>query len=848
MVPKRLFPLLLGLLSLTAWPANAQCPDGTPPPCAVRRPLARAVVPSPAERARRFLVLPFRNLTGATETAWLVEGSTTLLSEALGQWRELTVVPDERLYPALRRNGLAPGQVMEAGRVRRVAEETGGWSAITGELLATGGRVRVNARATDVVTGRVISRASGEAPVSGDPRDLFQRLAVQLTGAGAATGAAAPGGATTSSLDAYLAYLRGVALMNRTRRLEARDAFRQAVRLDSAYAQAWARLALVSLGGVDDLLNPASDAYQSAQRAANFISSLPTREAAVVRAISQMFAGELGGARTTLQALLGSDSSDAEGWDLLADVEFLDAMSERTAVGWRRRGSLTVAALHARRALELDPGRHGAFGTIVQLYALAGGLANGLVAGRSGPEGGSLARLLQQPPEVIWVAFLESDTIRLVPLDTVAGWSRAELARRRAPGRAAARAWLERWRSVGSGESQLHQAAAFVYDLSGHPDSALRSLAVAESLGLQQNPGDVAKTRMVLLGKHGDYRAAARLADSLIAAGMLSRYIGAIHEGEPFVWAIHLQLLSGSLDTALRLVGTMREPLRAMGPVGDFALERAVCAQTPQVTAPPPLPLRLRRGIADRALEPRFAWPRDPVLAACLGAALGAVIDSSSGAERSQLVDRAAALAMRVAASGDSSGAYRLARIVLGADSSAIRGLDAPWFLERAAVDRVQDRFRAVSAEADDSSVVLTWQALAGSFRWQRSTTPVLRPEYRWRAILRVGDQRFQALAYVVRRLGQPRDGSLEQLASAAEAVVGVLDSTNDFSELPGSSASVRVSEDRLVLVLRGQLAAAVRSARTPVLAELRAEPCIPDPSLSDPHAGCQAVFEVRRR
>ncbi|HWO90312.1 MAG TPA: hypothetical protein VNL98_14295 [Gemmatimonadales bacterium] len=75
-----------------------------------------------------------------------------------------------------------------------------------------------------------------------------------------------------------------------------------------------------------------------------------------------------------------------------------------------------------------------------------------------------------------------------------------------------------------------------------------------------------------------------------------------------------------------------------------------------------------------------------------------------------------------------------------------------------------------------------------------------------------------------------------------------MLESANSFSELPGSSSSVRVSEDRLVLVVRGQLAAAVRSAPVPVMAELRVEPCIPDPSLSDPHAGYRAAFEVRRR
>src|SRR5438874_3156870 len=119
--------------------ARSQCPDGSPPPCgSVRdtRVMARLAVvpPSATERARRFLILPFRNVTRQPDQDWLVEGSTTMLADALGRWEGISVVSDERLYPVLKKQGIAPGSVIDPQRVRRLAEETGGWTAVTGEV------------------------------------------------------------------------------------------------------------------------------------------------------------------------------------------------------------------------------------------------------------------------------------------------------------------------------------------------------------------------------------------------------------------------------------------------------------------------------------------------------------------------------------------------------------------------------------------------------------------------------------------------------------------------------------------------------------------------------------------
>src|SRR5438094_7314019 len=132
---------LLSALVVTS--AGAQCPDGTAPPCRGGPRAAATTTPPPAERdrARTFLVLPFRNLSRSADYQWLVEASPTMLADALGQWTEVTVVPDERLYPALRRHELHPGDVMDLASLRRVAAETGGWRAVTGEIIGPGERL-----------------------------------------------------------------------------------------------------------------------------------------------------------------------------------------------------------------------------------------------------------------------------------------------------------------------------------------------------------------------------------------------------------------------------------------------------------------------------------------------------------------------------------------------------------------------------------------------------------------------------------------------------------------------------------------------------------------------------------
>ena len=547
----------------------AQCPDGTPLPCG-RSGAALRPPPPELERRRSFLVLPFRNLSRSSARDWLVEASTTMLADALGQWTEVSVVPDERLYPALRRQGLRAGGVADLARVRRVAAETGGWTAVTGEIMAQGGRLRVTARAYDVVSQRLLARASGEVSFAADVRPAYDSIATALLrAAGLETANADVGSATTRSFDAYRAYLRGLAHRNRSEYRQAREAFAEAVRIDSAFAQAYAKLAEVSLLALS-VLEPSNPAYGYADRAAALAGRLPTRAARQVRALHSLVNGEFTAARHELEALVVEDSNDVDALETLASLEFLDPLLVASPQGREhRRGSLNAAVRLAKRVLDLDPSRHGAYQGLVTVYLLAGGQAPGAVAGyrrdaarpvRSSVQawcscdfeiGGDAPPTADLAPDVAFAPVL-GDSIELVPVDELGAWPADSVAAARVRARSAARTWAQRWLAAGSGEAEAHRAAERVDELDNNLEAALQELRAVDSLGAQAEAEAVPARRMILLGKLGRLPQATVIADSLWRAGYFGGdlFLEVPAMTEAYAWATSLFAAAGDFAKA----------------------------------------------------------------------------------------------------------------------------------------------------------------------------------------------------------------------------------------------------------------------------------------------------------
>ncbi len=631
-VPRASFAALVLCAGLVAPRlALAQCPDGTPPPCGPRVRSARVTPPPPAERGRRFLILPFRNLSRSPDLEWLVEGSTTMLGDALGRWREITVVRDDQLYPAMQRNGLASGTVMDPVRVRRVAEQTGGWTAVTGEVLVTGGRVRVSARAYDVVTSRELARTGAEVTAGADVRPAFERIgSALLRTAGLDTASVDLGAATTPSLDAYRAYLRGLAHANRAEYRRAREAFGEAVRLDTTFAQAYYELAYAELFTSPwAAADPRSAINRHVARAVALADRLPARQRDLVLGVGAMFRGRFGAAREILERLVGQDSSDVDAVGWLSFENFVDwILVPDGRGGLIRRGSLNTHLRLAKRVLELNPARHDAYLPLVVTYRIAAGEVPGLIPTFTREAGENLFAVWSTAPARIYMPLMFGDSIALVPIDSVAALPAEVLlaARRRAT--EAARAWAERWLAAGPTEGEAYRAIARVSELAGDYDAALAQLARADSLGAEYYE-DAASSRLVLLGKSGRYAAASRLADSLWTTGRFDTVIALpLAQAEALTWAFHLFLMRADAERADQAVRRFAAGVMTLRMAPDSSLAAgtalALLAGAPSGW-PIKLPVAFRVEVMDSLWSRRESLPPDSRVARFLPSLAGFV-------------------------------------------------------------------------------------------------------------------------------------------------------------------------------------------------------------------------------
>jgi len=215
--------------------AGQQCPDGSAPPC------GRAAAPPRALDPHGVAVLYFADLSRDTAAAPIADGLTEEIIARLSQVAGLRV-PSR--YATIRYRG------RRAVDPRQVGRELGMRYVLDGTLRRAGQRLRVVLAMTDATNGLNVWGHTYERPLE-EIFTIQDSVAVQVAERvlGRLTagdrGRLAPV-AATASVDAYQAYLRGVAAIRGRTAASASVAvaqYRQAIALDPRFARAWAGLA-----------------------------------------------------------------------------------------------------------------------------------------------------------------------------------------------------------------------------------------------------------------------------------------------------------------------------------------------------------------------------------------------------------------------------------------------------------------------------------------------------------------------------------------------------------------------------------------------------------------------------
>jgi TolB-like protein/tetratricopeptide (TPR) repeat protein len=546
------------------------------------------------------LVLPFDNLRRDSTLDWLRQGSVSMLGLDLAQWSDLTVVDQARVHDLFAKRKLELGDPVGLDVARALAREAGVWTLVAGDFERSADSLHLTARMIDVASGARVDLAQASVPADSDVRVAFDQLAARLLNVSGAPGGLTPGlaDATTSSLEAYRAYLTGIDHLNHWE-LEAADtALERATALDSTFGLAYYKLALTRgwIGGGNDREGRRAIAY-----AGQYAAKLPARTQALISAYQSFVNGDLPRARELYTRLLAQDSTDTDAWYALGDAWFHD--TDSTAVGRARKMTASLRAF--RHALALDPAYALVYEHVAMMYT---------DAARDRP---------------VFALVAPDSFAPGTGLDSVVRAQAVQRARR--AGIQLGRDWV----AVQPGTERAHRALIDAFAAAHDVQSAVQEIDRMRLAPIDLDP----TTAMLLEGRArfaaGDVNGALAVLrpafDSLAAdPDHLDRfsaeeYGGLLATANPFLYA-------GDLPSALRLVALTRplrtEMLEAMGAPASVDWRYFDQIQTGQAYGPAGAAAELRKAWRSVAEAARSAKPaqRVPIARSGAPAAVGLLL------------------------------------------------------------------------------------------------------------------------------------------------------------------------------------------------------------------------------
>jgi eukaryotic-like serine/threonine-protein kinase len=273
--------------------------------------------PAPAPSANHLAVLPFA-VHGGGRLDFLAQGMVDLLSRNLDGAGDIRSVNGATVLAAAH----AQGGVADLEEGRRLARRLGAGLYVLGSVSAIGNQVRIEASLYDGTPAQpaMVSQAS----VSGDTTNLFElvdRLAADLMvrqGKGVGSHLLQTAATTTRSLPALKAYLDAEGQLRRGQFDSSLAGFQQAVQLDSTFALAYYRLAVV--GGWSHHI---AFIRSNTERAVQLADRLSERDRRLLQAFAALAEGRPDDAESGYRGILQDYPDDLEAQWQLATVLYV---------------------------------------------------------------------------------------------------------------------------------------------------------------------------------------------------------------------------------------------------------------------------------------------------------------------------------------------------------------------------------------------------------------------------------------------------------------------------------------------------------------------------------------------
>jgi tRNA A-37 threonylcarbamoyl transferase component Bud32/tetratricopeptide (TPR) repeat protein len=471
--------------------------------------------------ASLYVVVPFGHRGGAAPALVNGDQCELLLSQAFGRWTDVRLADPLRVHDARMRRGDQPMTLDEA---KTLAKDVGAGMLVWGDVSTVGDSIQVTAALYDLRHGgKTVRDYTVRIHKDGNRLEAkFRELADSILLGGVNAVQLRPDVVGTDVLAAFYAYADGRDALAHWDLVSAERAFRAALESDPGYAQASLWLAHVEMWADE----PLADWQASTARALASPGRLGSTDLALARALWALAIGQFPDACDRYRRIIAQQPADFVAWFGLGQCQSKDRAIERDATspsGWRFRSSYHNAVQAYRRALQLIPSAHRAFGQFTRLTDL-------IFFTEPNQFRGGFALT----PDTQWYAAfpgLDHDTLAFVPYrwsDVLAGKPEATPATTAAAvahNRAVLRDITTEWVRAFPNSPEANEALALVLESAGdlaeqrHSEqSALGSVRRARAAATPVDRLRLAVIEVRLLLKLEDFGAARGLADSMLDA------------------------------------------------------------------------------------------------------------------------------------------------------------------------------------------------------------------------------------------------------------------------------------------------------------------------------------------
>jgi tRNA A-37 threonylcarbamoyl transferase component Bud32/tetratricopeptide (TPR) repeat protein len=294
-------------------------------------------------------VFPFRD-TGEG-AGWWAEALGDLLATTLDGTPGVSVADPWSLWQSLREGGADRAVAPDADEATRLAGRAGARRFVLGSGFRTGDQLDVTLRIYELGSPTPVHTVTATGSLSALPT-LVQELAVAVIAAvwqhERLPDVRDVSGYTTRSADALNAYLDARGALRAGMVDSAERAIDQAIALDTNFALALVEAVRIKSWALFARGQPYLGLLPLVDRAARFLDSLSERNRSRVEATRALVRTDGVTAMNAARRIVEIDSTDLEGWNLLAYAH--------QAYGWQYAAGLPELRIAAERARALDPG------------------------------------------------------------------------------------------------------------------------------------------------------------------------------------------------------------------------------------------------------------------------------------------------------------------------------------------------------------------------------------------------------------------------------------------------------------------------------------------------------------